>query len=96
MRRAFRAGAVALASCRESYRLGDLDFNAANCDGTGVDWPVSPAEAAPSYTKVEQVILISGRVEDLAHESGITQWMPSSPGEHLAIARGGRFLRSGA
>ncbi len=60
-------GGRTLAWGRQSYRLSDLDFNAASRDGVGVDWPFSYKELAPCYSKVERFIGISGRSEGLAH-----------------------------
>ncbi len=48
---------------RQSYRLSDLDFKAASHDGYGDDWPISYAELAPWYDKVEQFVGISGAAE---------------------------------
>ncbi len=39
---------------RQSYRMSDLDFKAASRDGYGDDWPISHADLAPYYEKVER------------------------------------------
>ncbi|MCP5114488.1 MAG: GMC family oxidoreductase, partial [bacterium] len=50
---------------RQSYRMGDIDFKAASRDGYGDDWPISHADLAPYYEKVERYIGISGQAEGL-------------------------------
>ena len=52
---------------RQSYRLGDLDFEANARDGFGTDWPIRYADIAPYYDHVERFAGISGRAEGLAH-----------------------------
>lgn len=48
---------------RQSYRLSDVDFKAASCDGYDVDWPFSYADLAPFYDVVERYVGISGAAE---------------------------------
>jgi len=60
-----RLGGRSLSWGRQSYRLSDLDFKAASHDGYGVDWPISHAELAPYYSRVERYVGISGRKENL-------------------------------
>lgn len=48
---------------RATHRLSDYDFKAASRDGYGEDWPISYAEIAPYYDKVEEHIGVSGYVE---------------------------------
>ncbi|MGH7870330.1 MAG: FAD-binding protein, partial [Candidatus Dormibacteraceae bacterium] len=50
---------------RQSYRLSDLDFKAASHDGYGDDWPISYAELAPWYDKVEEFVGVTGAPEGL-------------------------------
>ena len=50
---------------RESYRFSDYDFKAASRDGYGEDWPISYAELAPYYDRVESFIGVSGSREGL-------------------------------
>lgn len=50
---------------RQSYRTGDIDFKAASRDGFGEDWPLTHAELAPYYERVEKYIGISGKEESL-------------------------------
>ena len=52
---------------RHSYRLSDLDFNANNVDGYGVDWPIRYQDIAPWYDYVESFIGVSGQPEGLEH-----------------------------
>lgn len=50
---------------RLSWRLSDLDFKAASHDGFGDDWPISYAELAPYYDRVEEFIGVSGSLENM-------------------------------
>ena len=50
---------------RQSYRMSDLDFQAASHDGYGDDWPLGYADLAPYYEKVEKFVGISGQAEGL-------------------------------
>jgi len=50
---------------RQSYRLSDYEFKAASRDGFGEDWPISHAELAPYYERVERFAGISGSKENL-------------------------------
>jgi choline dehydrogenase-like flavoprotein len=52
---------------RVSLRLSDLDFQAARRDGYGEDWPLSYADLAPFYDKVEESIGVSGLAEGVSH-----------------------------
>ena len=49
---------------RSSARFGDIDFRAASLDGYGVDWPVSYADIAPYYTRVENMIGVASTVQN--------------------------------
>jgi len=60
-------GGRSLAWGRQSYRMSDLDFRAPSRDGVGVDWPISYADLAPYYDRVERYVGISGQAEGLAH-----------------------------
>ena len=51
----------------EFYRFSDLDFRAASRDGFGDDWPVTYAELAPYYDRVEEFIGLTGGADGLAH-----------------------------
>lgn len=50
---------------RQSYRLSDYEFKAAGRDGYGEDWPISYAQLAPYYDRVEEFVGISGAYENL-------------------------------
>ena len=58
-------GGRSLLWARQSYRLSDYDFKAASLDGYGMDWPLSYADLAPYYDRVETYIGVSGRKEGL-------------------------------
>jgi choline dehydrogenase-like flavoprotein len=59
---------------RSAARMGDVDFKAASLDGFDVDWPVSYADVAPFYSRVERMIGVASTV----------QHRPSNPdGEYL-------------
>jgi choline dehydrogenase-like flavoprotein len=50
---------------RQSYRLSDYDFKAAERDGYGDSWPFSYKELEPYYDQVENFVGISGSYENL-------------------------------
>ena len=50
---------------RVALRLSDYDFKAKSRDGFGEDWPISYADVAPYYDKVDRLLGISGTVEKL-------------------------------
>jgi choline dehydrogenase-like flavoprotein len=54
---------------RLALRLSDYDFKAASRDGYGQDWPISYADVAPYYDRVDRTLGISGHPEGLP-------WMP--------------------
>ncbi len=59
---------------RSSARFGDIDFKAASLDGYDVEWPVTYAEIAPYYSRVEMMIGVASTVQN----------RPSNPdGEYL-------------
>ncbi len=58
-------GGRSLAWGRQSYRLSDLDFKCKSHEGFGEDWPLSYADMAPYYDKVEDFVGISGQAEGL-------------------------------
>ncbi len=51
---------------RMSYRLSDYEFKGKDHDGYGDNWPISYADLAPYYDRVEPVFRVSGRKEGLA------------------------------
>ena len=52
---------------RLALRLSDYDFKAKSRDGYGEDWPISYADLAPYYDKVDLYLGISGVKENLPH-----------------------------
>jgi choline dehydrogenase-like flavoprotein len=50
---------------RQSYRLSDYDFKAAERDGYGDPWPFSYKDLEPYYDQVEDFVGISGSYENL-------------------------------
>src|SRR6476619_4699978 len=52
---------------RLALRLSDYDFKAKSHDGYGEDWPISYADIAPYYDKVDLYLGISGHKENLPH-----------------------------
>jgi choline dehydrogenase-like flavoprotein len=50
---------------KTSLRFSDHELKAASRDGVGIDWPLSHAELAPYYTKVERALRICGINEGL-------------------------------
>jgi choline dehydrogenase-like flavoprotein len=59
-------GGKSLFWARMSYRLSDYEFKAKNHDGFGDNWPISYADLAPYYDRVEPIFRVSGRKEGLA------------------------------
>ncbi len=59
---------------RSSARYGDIDFKAGSITGVGEDWPITYAEIAPYYSRIERAIGVSSTVQN----------RPSNPdGEYL-------------
>lgn len=59
-------GGKSLFWARMSYRFSDYEFKARDHDGFGENWPLSYAELAPFYDRVEPIFRVSGRREGLA------------------------------
>ncbi|MDX2032147.1 MAG: GMC family oxidoreductase [Blastocatellia bacterium] len=59
-------GGKSLFWARMSYRLSDYEFKARDHDGFGENWPISYADLAPYYDRVETIFRVSGRREGLA------------------------------
>jgi choline dehydrogenase-like flavoprotein len=70
---------------RQSYRMSDWDFKATSRDGFGDDWPISYADVAPYYDKVEQFIGVSGSREgvEVLPDGDFLPPMALSCGEHM-------------
>ncbi len=62
--RGYQVGGRSLTWGRQSYRLGDLDFEANLKEGIGVDWPIRYKDISPWYSYVEKFAGISGSVEN--------------------------------
>jgi choline dehydrogenase-like flavoprotein len=58
-------GGKSIMWARQTYRLSDHDLKAASRDGFGADWPLSYAELAPYYDRVERFVGVSGQAEGL-------------------------------
>jgi len=56
-------GGRSLYWARQSFRLSDYEFNAAEIDGGGDSWPIRLADLAPYYTRVEAIFRVTGRNE---------------------------------
>lgn len=63
--RGYHVGGRSLTWGRQSYRLGDLDFEANLKDGHGVDWPIRYKDIAPWYSYAEKWAGISGNRDGL-------------------------------
>jgi choline dehydrogenase-like flavoprotein len=63
--RGYHLGGRSLLWGRQSYRLGDLDFEANAREGIAVDWPIRYADLSPWYDHVERHAGISGSQERL-------------------------------
>jgi len=63
--RGYHVGGRSITWGRQSYRLGDMDFNANVKDGWAIDWPVRYKDISPWYDYVEQYIGVSGTVDGL-------------------------------
>lgn len=87
--RGYQVGGRSLLWGRQSYRLGDLDFEANARDGVGVDWPIRYADIAPWYDHVERHAGISGSIEGLAQlpDGQFQPPMPLNCGEDLIAGR---------
>ncbi|MCS7026055.1 MAG: GMC family oxidoreductase [Bryobacteraceae bacterium] len=58
-------GGRSLSWGRQSYRMSNLDFQAASHDGYDVNWPISYEDLVPYYEEVERYVGISGMAEGL-------------------------------
>lgn len=56
-------GGRSLFWARQSFRLSDYEFNAAEIDGGGDSWPIRLADLAPFYSRVEGIFRVTGRNE---------------------------------
>lgn len=58
--RGYQVGGRSLLWGRQSYRLGDIDFEANLKEGIAIDWPIRYKDLAPWYSYVEKFAGISG------------------------------------
>jgi choline dehydrogenase-like flavoprotein len=58
-------GGKSLFWARMSFRLSDYEFKAKDHDGFGDNWPISYADLAPYYDRVEPIFRVTGRKEGL-------------------------------
>jgi choline dehydrogenase-like flavoprotein len=58
--RGYHVGGRSLMWGRQSYRIGDIDFEANAKDGIAVDWPIRYKDLKPWYDHVETYIGVSG------------------------------------
>ena len=56
-------GGRSLFWARQSFRLSDFEFKAADLEGSGENWPISLADLAPYYSRVEAIFRVVGRKE---------------------------------
>jgi choline dehydrogenase-like flavoprotein len=61
-------GGRSLFWARQSYRLSDYEFKAKDHDGVGENWPISLADLAPFYSRVEKIFKVTG------HPDGLPQY----------------------
>ena len=87
--RGYQVGGRSLMWGRQSYRLGDLDFDANLKDGVAVDWPIRYRDIAPWYDHVERHAGISGSRENLPQlpDGQFQPAMPLNCGEELIAGR---------
>src|ERR1700684_2153356 len=50
---------------RKSFRLSDYEFKAKDHDGFGDNWPISLADLAPYYSRVEAIFHVTGHADGL-------------------------------
>lgn len=62
--RGYHFGGRSLTWGRQSYRLGDLDFEANLKEGIGADWPIRYKDIAPWYSYAEKFAGINGQIEN--------------------------------
>lgn len=65
--RGYQTGGKSLMWARWTQRWSDLDFEANQKQGIGVDWPIRYRDIAPWYTYVEKFVGISGNRDGIGH-----------------------------
>ena len=63
--RGYHVGGRSLLWSRHTFRWSDLDFEANQKEGIGIDWPIRYSDIAPWYDYVESFIGVSGKNEGL-------------------------------
>jgi choline dehydrogenase-like flavoprotein len=74
--RGYQVGGRSLTWGRQSYRFGDLDFEANAKEGVAVDWPIRYADIAPWYDHAERFAGINGNRDGL-HQLPDGQFLPA-------------------
>lgn len=64
--RGYHVGGKSLMWGRQSYRIGDFNFEENKKDGIAIDWPIRYKDISPWYDYVEKFAGISGQNEGLA------------------------------
>ncbi len=62
--RGYHVGGRSIMWGRQSYRLGEFDFEANARDGIAVDWPIRYKDLAPWYDYVESFIGVNGSADN--------------------------------
>lgn len=65
--RGYHEGGRSLMWGKQTYRLGDLDFEANAKEGIGIDWPIRYKDLAPWYDHVESFIGVSGNADGIPY-----------------------------
>jgi choline dehydrogenase-like flavoprotein len=63
--RGYQVGGRSLLWGRQSYRIGDIDFEANLKEGIAIDWPIRYRDLVPWYSYVEKFAGISGNKDGL-------------------------------
>jgi choline dehydrogenase-like flavoprotein len=90
--RGYHVGGRSLTWGRQSYRHGDLDFEANAKEGIAIDWPIRYADLAPWYDHVEKHAGISGSLEGLPQLPD-GQFQPAMPLNVVEAALAGRLVK---
>lgn len=71
------------------YRFSDLEFRCGDRDGASPSWPISYADIAPYYERVERWMGLRGNRDGIAHlpDSSVTSETTLNPGEQLLKQR---------
>src|SRR5262245_4902582 len=90
--RGYHVGGRSLLWGRQSYRLGDLDFDANAREGIAIDWPIRYQDLAPWYDHAERHAGISGSREGLPQLPD-GQFQPPMPLNVVETALSGRIAK---